>query len=511
MSIGKYMIGKILLAGLMVMMLACSEEEAIVPSPVGPEEPIEEETILEAVTIQFGPEGTVETRAFNGDENAREHEFMNSLIAFIVDAEGKIEMVINATDSASFIKAVETDGAGNVARYSTTVDLKPGTKTIYAFANMDKVHLCEDKTLETTFWDELDTLEVGETWPIEYEEAVIDDPAATVNLSAENTGDMSFIPMSVVRRDVNLTVSGQQVNIELVRLVSRVDITLQNQQGTSVTVGKLTMSDFSDQVALFEPDGENPSAPSGASNSAKEFTFTGLVIDSQPDPQEIVSFYVNETWGRMTPFKITVDIEDIEDIERKTMTGNTRSETLPRNHILPLALRLAESALYLEVTAQVAPIGGYPVSVALDGQGKLTDNYAITLPEGCTFSVEGYLVGVAGEDKRIPIDGWTWQHTSSSLCVLTGETEVASGDEIVKQATSNPILGRLTALSGQTVTFDFVITSPVFRPDCHLTIKTKAVGDEPWESWDASVASLRQWQAKPTLYELVPLRMANPE
>ena len=33
MSIGKYMIGKILLAGLMVMMLACSEEEAIVPSP----------------------------------------------------------------------------------------------------------------------------------------------------------------------------------------------------------------------------------------------------------------------------------------------------------------------------------------------------------------------------------------------------------------------------------------------------------------------------------------------
>lgn len=499
MRIGKYKLGKILLAGLMAAMVACSDEEEIVPSPVEPEEP-DKETILEAVTIQFGPEGTVETRAFNGDNNAREHEFMNSLIAFIIDAEGKIEVVINATDSTSFQEALKEDGAGNVARYSTTVDLKPGAKTIYAFANMDKVHpIGDDQTSFLTTLKEISKREDKEWNNADVDGVVLTDPASTVNFAeGENQG---FIPMSVVRRDVNLTVSGQQVNIELVRLVSRVDITLQNQQGAPVTVGKLTMSDFSDRVALFEPDGENPSAPSGTSNSAKEFTFTDLEIASQPDPQEIVSFYVNETWGRTTSFEISMEIE------RKTMTGNTVSQTLPRNHILPLALRLAESALYLEVTAQVAPIGGYPVSVALDGQGKLTDNYAITLPEGCTFSVEGYLVGVAGEGNRIPIN-WTWQHTSSSLCVLTGETEVEIEGETVKQATSNPISGYLTALPGRTVTFDFVITSPVPRPDCHLTINTDAVGDAPWTSWDAS---LRQWQAKPTLYELVPLRMANPE
>lgn len=318
--------------------------------------------------------------------------------------------------------------------------------------------------------------------------------------------------MSVVRRDVNLTVSGQQVNIELVRLVSRVDITLQNQQGAPVSVGKLTMSDFSDQVALFEPDGENPSAPSEARNWAKEFTFTDpLKIPSQPDPQEIVSFYVNETWGRTTPFEITMEIEG------KTMTGNTVSQTLPRNHILPLALRLAESALYLEVTAQVAPIGGYPVSVALDGQGKLTDNYAITLPEGCTFSVEGYLVGVAGdtEENRIPITDWTWDHEAFSVCSLVGESEETleledGTKKTVMRVTdkSGSISGHLTALPEQEVAFDFAINAPVVRTDCHLQVTTAEVGDAPWTSWDAS---LRQWQAKPTLYELVPLRMANPE
>ncbi len=508
MRIGKYMIGKILLAGLMAMMLACSEEEEIVPSPVEPEEP-DKETILEAVTIQFGPEGTVETRAFNGDNNAREHEFMNSLIAFIVDAEGKIEVVINATESDSFQEALNRDGAGNVAQYSTTVDLKPGTKTIYAFANMDKVHPIGDDKI--SFLTTLKEISKGSEWKnANVDDVILKDPAATVNF--EKGG---FIPMSVVRRGVNLTVSGQQVNIELVRLVSRVDITLQNQQGASVSVEKLTMSDFSDQVALFEPDGENPSAPDGATNSAKEFTFTGLVIDSKSDPQEIVSFYVNETWGRTTgrttPFEITMEIEG------KAMTGKTESTILPRNHILPLALRLAESALYLEVTAQVAPIGGYPVSVALDGKDKLTDNYAITLPEGCTFSVKGYLVGVAGdtEKNRIPITDWTWDHEASSVCSLVGEIEETleledGTKKTVMRVTdkSGSISGHLTALPGQTVAFDFAINAPVVRTDCHLQVTTAEVGDAPWTSWDAS---LRQWQAKPTLYELVPLRMANPE
>lgn len=501
MRIGKYKLGKILLAGLMAVMVACSEEEEIVPSPVEPDEP-DKETILEAVTIQFGPEGTAETRAFNGDNNAREHEFMNSLIAFIVDAEGKIEVVINATDSTSFQEALKEDGAGNVAQYSTTVDLKPGTKTIYAFANMDKVKRVNAN--ETSFLDTLKDLQKDANWPEAYATAIIEDPASKVNFE-----EAGFIPMSVVRRDVNLTVSGQQVNIELVRLVSRVDITLQNQQGAPVTVGKLTMSDFSVQVALFEPDGENSSAPSEATNSAKEFTFTDLVIDSQADPQEIVSFYVNETWGREAPFEISMEIEG------KTMTGNTQSKTIRRNHILPLALRLAESALYLEVTAQVAPIGGYPVSVALDGQVKLTDNYAITLPEGCTFSVEGYLVGVAGdtEDNRIPITSWTWDHEASSVCSLVSESEETleledGTTKTVMRVTdkSGSISGHLTALPGQTVAFDFAINVPVVRTGCHLEVTTAEVGDEPWTSWDAS---LRQWQAAPTLYELVPLRMAN--
>lgn len=487
MRIGKY-IGGIALAGMLALGWACSDEEPIVTPPVGPDEPTEEETILEAVTIQFGPEGTVETRAY-GDDNARDHEFMNSLIAFIVDAEGQIEVVINATDSIPFQNTLTAQGAGNVDHYSTTVDLTPGAKTIYAFANMDKVHpVGDDQTSFLTTLMEIATREDKEWDNANVDGVVLNDPARTVNLKD------GFIPMSVVRRDVNMTVSGQQVNIELVRLVSRVDITLQNQQGAEVTVSSLTMSDFANRVALFEPEEETPSAPTDATNSPKTFDNRNIKVPSQADPTEIVSFYVNETWGRTNPFSVALTIDG------KEMTGETKGQTIRRNHILPLALRLAESALYLEVTAQVAPIGGYPVAVYLDGSNKLTDTYEIALPEGSTFSVEGYLVGVAGdaEENQIRITGWSWTNNSPSICEL-------------ESTTKNPIVGHLTALPEQEASFGFEITAPVSRTDCSLTIQTKEVGDKPWKSWDASVASLRQWQAKPTLYELVPLRMANPE
>lgn len=485
MRIGKY-IGGIALAGMLALGWACSDEEPIVTPPVGPDEPTEEETILEAVTIQFGPEGTVETRTY-GDDNARDHEFMNSLIAFIVDAEGQIEVVINATDSIPFQNTLTAQGAGNVDHYSTTVDLTPGAKTIYAFANMDKVHpVGDDQTSFLTTLMEIATREDKEWDNANVDGVVLNDPARTVNLKD------GFIPMSVVRRDVNMTVSGQQVNIELVRLVSRVDITLQNQQGADVTVSDLTMSDFADRVALFEPEEETPSAPTDATNSPKTFDNRNIKVPSQADPTEIVSFYVNETWGRTEAFSVALTIDG------KEMTGNTISKTIRRNHILPLALRLAESALYLEVTAQVAPIGGYPVAVYLDGSNKLTDTYEIALPEGCTFSVEGYLVGVAGEEEQIEITGWSWTNNSTSICELESPTE-------------NPIVGHLTALPEQEASFGFEITNPVSRTDCSLTIQTKEVGDKPWESWDASVASLRQWQAKPTLYELIPLRMSATE
>ena len=457
MRISKY-IYKVMLACVCLGVIACSEDQEGTEVPVGPEE----DNTLEAVTIHIGASGSASTRAYGGDENALEHEFMNSLIAFIVDEKGSIEKVIHATDSASFQPESGTERAGNVVSYTTTTDLTPGKKTIYAFANMDKVKRVDNDDA-ISFEETLKTLKQGDVWPEEFATAVIEDPAASVDFD-----ERGFIPMSV-RQDADLTVNGQTVNVLLVRLVSRVDVKLTNQQGADVTVSHLKMTDFANRVHLFEG---KETAPADAANNAYEQELD-LTVSSSPDPIPITTFYVNETWGRTDPFNIALTING------QDMAGNTVSQVIARNHILPLSLSLSNTNLSLTVTAQVAPIGGYPVDVYLDGDGMLTDNYAITLPEGNT--------GIETD-----ITSWSWAvdtETSSDLVAIEGE------------GTEPTITGYLTALPNQKILLDFTITAPRYKEGT-LTITTKEVGDAPWKG---NTRSLTQWGEAPRWYEAVGL------
>lgn len=493
-------IGKCLYGVMIVLALlggaACSGEEPLPepePTPIVPNPDEDDDGILDAVTITFGASNTIETRAYNGDPNANEHEFMNSLIAFIVN-NGTIEAVINPTD-------LDPEGTGNVNLYSQKVDITPGTKTIYAFANMDNVRLCEDDEPAGTFLEELKQLTVGKTWPTKYEEAVIDDPAATVNLSAENTGDMSFIPMSL-KENVTVTVSGQSISLYLVRLVSRVSVELYNGQGTEITVSGFKMDDFADRVNLFEredapADIKYKSYPFDGDNTSGE---SGITINHN-ERVKIASFYINETLGRQekdAPFKLSLTVGE------KEMTGETDCKSIPRNHILPLTLNLSDTHVGLKVEAQVAPIGGYPFNVYLGGDGFLpvngnVGNFAVALPEGCHFSVTGTIEGSSGTST--PITDWTWTNENKNLNLI--ETSLSG----------NVLTGHITALPEQEVKLDFKITSPVAGTGS-LTIRTKPVGDEPWNSEEfgpVESEALRSWSQPVRWSEFIPLRMANPE
>lgn len=458
----------------MLGMVACSEGANGIDNPMEDEDPR-----LEAVTLHIGASETATTRAFGGDENARKGEFMNTLRVFIVDADGLIEKVITATDSTTFQTSRKTDGAGCVTNYTTTVDLLPGMKTIYAFANMDNVYKVGEAT--QTFDDELDALQEGGTWQ-NLSSYVLSDPAKDINLTT------NFIPMSV-QQSVDLTVDNQQVSIALVRLVGRVDVTVNNQQG-DVTVSKLTLSDFADRVFLFEQTGETKTVPEGTTYSMYERTFDegGLTIsNSTTTPLE--PFYVNETFGRTEAFKVSLALKNA------TLSGNTQSMNIERNHILPLRLNLSDLEIILTITAQIAPIGGYPETVYTDGS-SLTDNYQITLPEGCTFTISGKLQSSGGAKQNI--SKWSWwigddkEVTSNDVVVLDGNVKNVSGD----------ISGHMTALPDQTVTLKFQVYSPNAKSGT-LTITTEALKD--WNDYETETNALTEWLAAPRWYEPVVL------
>lgn len=470
------------LSGLLVMlgMVACSEGANGIDNPMEDEDPR-----LEAVTLHIGASETATTRVYGGDDNARKGEFMNTLRVFIVDADGLIEKVITATDSTTFQTSRKTDGAGCVTNYTTTVDLLPGMKTIYAFANMDNVYKVGEAT--QTFDDELDALQEGGTWQ-NLSSYVLSDPAKDINLTT------NFIPMSV-QQSVDLTVDNQQVSIALVRLVGRVDVVVNNQQG-EVTVSKLTLSDFADRVSLFEQTGETKNSPNDTkyNDYVHDFGESGLTIpNSTTTPFELDTFYVNETFGRTEAFAVSLELAN-----GTTLNGNTVASNIERNHILPLQLNLSNLDIILTITAQIAPIGGYPVTVYTD-EASLTNNYQITLPEGCTFTISGKLQSSSGVNQDI--ERWSWWINNEDG-TTDASNDVVVLDDNVTNATSD-ISGHVTALPGQTATLNFQVYQPNAKNGT-LTITTEALKD--WD--DYAITRAMDWLAAPRWYE--PIHLTTP-
>ena len=294
-----------------------------------------------------------------------------------------------------------------------------------------------------------------------------------------------------VQQSVDLTVDNQQVSVALVRLVGRVDVVVNNQQG-EVTVSKLTLSDFADRVFLFEQTGDTKTVPEGTTNGMYERTFEdGLTIPNSTFTQ-LDTFYVNETFRRTDAFKVSLALEN-----NTTLSGNTVASHIARNHILPLQLNLSNLDIVLTITTQIAPIGGYPVTVYTGG-GSLTDNYQIKLPEGCTFTISGKLQSSGGGEQDIT--NWSWwignnNETSNDVIVLDGTVTNVPGD----------ISGHMTALPNQSVMLNFQVYSPNAKSGT-LTITTEALKD--WDKYETATNALTRWLATPRWYE--PIHLTTP-
>lgn len=429
------------------------------------------------VSIRVGASDNVETKAAGDDPNALDHEFINELCVFVVDGE-KIEQKFLASSTEANGTFSGNPSTGDAYEWRSDEFVLPaGKKTIYAFANWS--------TASDDSWNAIINKSVGGTLSNAELAITIDNPAGSVDLTSET--NKKFIPMSV-KQEVNVTVD-QTIRVELVRLVGRVNIQLTNSKASSVTVTSFTMGQFADRVALL-PDGT-------ATDVAYDQSYSTFSVK---DPQVITgnngvhtfSFYVNETKND-TPFSIQLTAAD-----KKNYSATTTRTAIPRNNILPLNLTISESDLNLVVMAYIAPIGGYPVQVYTSGDLTQAAAYSVTLPEGCTFQVSGKLA-----------DG------TKGKCVLdySGTTDQNKNIEI--DATDNSV-AYVTALPGLTtdekditpLEVSFIDNNNDVRATCTLNVSTESLKDWGEGGYPIS-SSLRQWQAVPAWYEVVPLRVAN--
>ena len=447
--------------------MACSSEE----DPAGPTT----EEGYRTLSIEIGAEGSLATKAYADDENAYEHEFMNELCVFVVDENGTIEkkFLYSGTTTNGTFMGDPVDGNAYEWR-SGDFELPTGTKTIYAFANWSGVN--NEK------WNGIISKAEGtDLKDSELSDIAISDPAGTINFD-----DGIYIPMSIKYGPFDFQVS-QTARVELIRLVGRVDGTITNNRASAITVNSVTMRPFATEVPLMFTEGTYK-----AGEEAKTFATPLELASGVPGT---FCFYVNET-ANVDPFAVEVLLDD-----GTRMTGTLKKTTaIPRNHFLPLALNISDNDFDLYIMAYIAPIGGYPIQVMpnspLDESEQTAGLYSATLPEGCSFQVFGSVVsgGVAGEPKTCSLNLKVQDPNSPVKIDDTGQTAY------------------VTSLSGQQKTLSVTFTDANGSSrNADLSITTEPLKDLDEYSIQTNGLYLRQWQAAPAWYEVVPLRMANPE
>lgn len=314
----------------------------------------------------------------NGDVNAKDGEFINTLCVFVVDADGVIEKKINPV-----LIGTNAD-KGNLYEYvSDAFPVIPGKKSFYAFANCDKLNNADLK--EILEWKE--GMSFGKD---KVESIVIDNPASNID---PDKGQ--YIPMSNVlpEEDVFDYINVSNViEIPLDRLVSRLRLTLQpnSKLEEDIPITGITIGGFADRVSLF-PDGTLPDDVTYDEERLFKPTESDVVEEvkgfSAKNGHGFVDVYVNET-RRNEPF--TVEVRTAQYGSTVIYESSTARKELPRNSIFPINIKLSAMEPTLTAVMIAPPIGVVMEPIEPDFDGN---TFTFKMYEGASFTITPEMEG----------------------------------------------------------------------------------------------------------------------
>lgn len=361
---------------------------------------------------------SLQTKA--ADVNALPGEQINSLVVFIVDASGKIEKKFQPD-----LTEDEQAKAGNLTSWSSgSFEITGGVKQIYAFANWESLN---DNSLNSA----IGTVE-GQQMPDLLSQTV----SYPTNGFDPQTG--KYLPMSY---STTWTVSSGKKTIELVRLVSRLQVKVTNATNHSVQLDKLEIGVHNNTTSLFEKNSITPNTltvqnflpvPESEKKTLEAMTdgkiseyLSGWVYVFESDTQES---------GYMIDFQTISGENSGHD---KNLHGGIRytvNKAIKRNHIWNLSLWISGYKLTLTLTGENPPIGGYP---------EVT-----TSPEGASFTLYGggpFSISIdnltSNENTQVPdITEWKISGFTSGSDLLVGDTEA---DKLTIDSEAKTITGRM--------------------------------------------------------------------
>ena len=348
------------------------------------------------LNISAGEPGDLNATRAEGDEiEGEQHEFMHTLYIYIVDSSGRLVKKFENPLEGSALAST-----GDVKSWQTRkFTLEPGTYTVFAFANIDEYQgwvYNEDTQLSGYEFIHDEFKEEGGLSDTFYDFRLVD-PASKINF---NNG--MFIPMSA-KEEITITEnydlnSVNTIDIGLDRLVSKVRITVPEDNQYIGTNSTIQFSGYAENVPLLGADGGYGSAElyGGRTATTNEMPFN--------QAGQEVSFYVNET-PRGNPFTVTLSTGNTTG-GVSTYTATTERTELPRNSIYPLKLTFSDFGISITPRAWLEVLGiGYKVEYTPVEDGV----YRVELATGSYFELTPKAI-TAG-DANATISGVTWEWT----------------------------------------------------------------------------------------------------
>lgn len=172
----------------------------------------------------------------------------------------------------------------------------------------------------------------------------------------------AYMPMSTTKDTTwNVSSSHPEYEVRLNRMVAKMNVKIVDERAdntdnvSNITIENLLLT----QTPLYRSEYGVVALP-GEGNDWK-----GVGMNDGE------YFYLHENSGTF-PISVTVGTA--------SRTGNLEAN-IPRNHIFPLVIHIADYSLTIEVKYSLAAIGTLPVT-------KELNTYSFALPEGCTFDVK---------------------------------------------------------------------------------------------------------------------------
>lgn len=347
------------------------------------------------INVSAGEPGDLNGTRAGDDVNADEHEFMHTLRLYIVNDNdnGVRRTVLDLSPDLTKNILAQT---GDLTNYETgEFTLAPGTYTIYAFANVDGydgeygTDNGQRAVTQMTMREFLDDC-------FAIDKQVRDGDLAEYRIynPAENLDNGKYIPMSA-KKTITITSNTRDISIGLDRLVSKVKITVPEDNQYIGENSTIQFSDYAENVPLLGAD-------NGGYGSAELYggrKAASKAMPFYPAGQE-VSFYVNETYTG-DPFTVTLSTGKSGNGDVSAYVAKTQRTDIPRNSIYPLSLTFPDFTPQFEWQSWEAAIGAVPVEVVVE-----ENNYIVKIASGNTFKFT--VNGVDGTNSQL--QSATWAH-----------------------------------------------------------------------------------------------------